>query len=127
MAASDVVLRGLAFPFRRDATDLAVASSVAQVEQNIATVLTTPCGTLPWRPDFGSHLHRLRHSNSAATSGIAENFTQRALKRWVPYVRLVRATVTIEGTALRLRVVYRIVSGPLAQAEPIEQSVTITT
>lgn len=122
---ADILLRGLAFPFVREATDFAVAESIDQVQQDIAMALTTPRGTLPWRPDFGSGLHRLRHSNSQAAAGIASNFVARCLERWVPYVRLAGTTVTIEGTALRLTITYRIVTGPLAQNEAIKQSVTV--
>lgn len=123
---TDILLRGLAFPFTREATDFAVAESVDQVQQDIAMALTTPRGTLPWRPDFGSDLHRLRHSNSQAAAGIASNFVARCLERWVPYVRLQATSVSIEGGALRLNVVYRIVTGPLAQNEAIKQSVTVS-
>ena len=123
---ADILLRGLAFPFTREATDFAVAESVDQVQQNIAMVLTTPRGTLPWRPDFGSDLHRLRHSNSSAATAIAKTFVSRALERWVPYVRLQSTSVSIEGGALRLNVVYRIVTGPLAANEAVKQSVTVS-
>ena len=123
---TDILLRGLAFPFVREATDFAVAESVDQVQQDIAMALTTPRGTLPWRPDFGSDLHRLRHSNSQAAAGIASNFVVSCLERWVPYVRVTSTKVEIEGTALRLSISYRIVTGPLAQVESIKQSVTIS-
>jgi phage baseplate assembly protein W len=122
----DIVLRGLAVPFRREATDFAVAESVEQVQQDIAMALTTPRGTLPMRPDFGSDLHRLRHSNSQAAVGIATNFVARCLERWVPYVRLQSTSVSVESGEMRLTVVYRIVAGPLAQSEAVKQSVTIS-
>lgn len=122
---ADIILRGLAFPLRREATDFAVAESVEQVMQDVANVLGTPRGTHPWRPDFGSDLHRLLHSNSSAATAIAQQFVSRALERWVPYVRLQRATATANAGVLTIAVTYRIVKGAAARAEAVAQSITI--
>lgn len=122
---ADVVLRGLGFPFHRDATDLTVVESVEQVLQNIANVLTTPKGTLPWRPDFGSELHRLRHANVESIGPIAQQFVAQALKRWVPYIRLQGVKAEVVETALRLTISYKIISGSAARTESVEQAVTV--
>jgi phage baseplate assembly protein W len=125
MADTDTLLRGLAFPFRRDATDFATAEGAAQVIQNVANVLATPRGTHPWRPDFGSDLHRLIHSNSVAATAIAQQFVARALERWVPTVRLQRVSVSVAAGLLRVSVTYRIVKGIAASADVISQTLTI--
>lgn len=122
---SETILRGLASPFHREATDFAQAESVDLIRQNIATVLTTPRGTLPWRPDFGSDLHKLRHSKLSAPQLVAQEYVGRALQRWVPYVRLQRVTASQVGAVLRIMVAYKIVSGVAARNETVEQAVTL--
>ena len=122
---TEVVLRGLAHPFYREATDFARAESVALIKQNIATVLTTPKGTLPWRPEFGSELHRLRHSNVSNPAAVAQAYVGRALERWVPYVRVQRVSAARTGGTLSILVAYQIVSGVAARNETVEQAITL--
>jgi len=83
-------MSNLAFPFRRDATDLAAVTDtdllLAQAEQVLGTEADSPKGTgeLPWRTSFGSVLHLLRHRpNDAALAELARVHSRDALTRWV--------------------------------------------
>lgn len=122
---ADIILRGLGYPFHRDATDFVYADSVEKVKQNVANVLATPKGAFPWRPEFGSDLHRLRHANVSVPNQVAQEYVARALARWVPYVRLIRVSAEKVGATLRLNVTYKVVSGPAALGEPVKQAITI--
>ena len=89
---------GLLTPFRRDQkSDFAHGADEALVRSCVAQVLGTECsmddgsasGELPWRPEFGSVLYRLRQRpNDETTRQLAKFFVADALRRWEPRVRL---------------------------------------
>lgn len=116
---------GLLSPFQRDAkNDFAHGGGVRLVQSAVEQVLGTVCssettqGELPWRPEFGSLIHRLRHSNNDdILADLARVHSVDALARWEPRVRVRK--VTIERAPLSgpytlnaqiVRVHYRIVS-----------------
>lgn len=112
--------RGLLRPFRRDQkNDLATATGEALVKACLVQVLGTKAdsavssGELPWRTDFGSRLHLLRHQNN--TDGMLELaavMVQEAA-RWEPRVRARAFKLEEHGDtnprALYLRVRYALV------------------
>lgn len=110
---------GLLRPLQRDAkNDFASGTGVELVGACVGQVLGTRAtsaggaGELPWRPEFGSRLHLLRHKNNRADLGaLALVMVGEALRRWEPRARATRAEVLPSGSAreLRLRVVYDIV------------------
>jgi phage baseplate assembly protein W len=96
-AASVIFLgRGLLRPFVRDEkNDFANGSGADLVRAAVGQVLGTrtstaqTIGELPWRPEFGSLLHTLRHSNNNdMLTQIAKGFVVDALRRWEPRVRV---------------------------------------
>lgn len=87
---------GLIRPFRRDEkSDFANASGADLVKSAVGLILGTRAtsaqiaGELPWRPEFGSLLPTLRHSNNDdELQQIAQAFVVDALSRWEPRVRV---------------------------------------
>ena len=95
----------LATPFQRDRQrDFARASGEALLRAKVAQVLLT-AGELPWRPEFGAGLDRLRHRrNDAVLQELARVAVVDALARWLPSVAVDEVRVTGEGERLRLHV-----------------------
>lgn len=108
---------GLLRPFRRnDYGDFAADGGTALVRAAVGLVLGTTCnsnttfGELPWRPEFGSLMERLRlRNNDDELKKLARNFVIEALARWVPSVTVTEAEV-VEGrrNTLYLKVGYEI-------------------
>jgi len=85
---------GLLRPLRRDQkADFAAAggeqlirSAVGQILGTVGSSDATP-GELPWRTDFGSLLHRLRHQkNDSVLQELARVYVVEALKQWEPRI-----------------------------------------
>jgi hypothetical protein len=108
---------GLLRPFRRDqkadfaagGAEQLIRSAVGQILGTIGASDTTP-GELPWRTEFGSLLHRLRHQkNDTVLQELARVYIVGALKRWEPRVVVTSVQVTRERRdgenvlAIRLR------------------------
>lgn len=94
---ASVIGYGLTTPFQRGPADFAAATDVAQVQSMVSQVLgcaassATTHGELPWRPEFGSLTHHLRHRpNNATTAELARVHVADALAIWLPQVRLKR-------------------------------------
>jgi len=92
---------GLLRPLRRDQkADFAagggeqlIRSAVGQILGTIGSSDATP-GELPWRTEFGSLLHRLRHQkNDSVLQELGRVYVVDALKRWEP--RIVATAVQI--------------------------------
>lgn len=80
---------GLQTPFRRDRRDFAASDGDPHVVAKIGQVLSTPLGSLAWRTDFGSNLHRLLHADpDVDITAIARSYTADALSRWIPALRI---------------------------------------
>lgn len=78
-----------------------VAQGIADVDQCIKIILTTPKGSDPLRPTFGADLWRYIDSPiTVAVPSIVREVTA-AISMWEPRVTLISATVTpaIDGTA----------------------------
>lgn len=111
--------QGLLRPFRRDqksdfANDSGVELVVACVGQILGTRASSPSspGELPWRTDFGSKLHLLRHANhSDVNEALASVYAQDAITAWEP--RVASLAVTIEDTGdprvLQVRIRFNVV------------------
>lgn len=92
---------GPTFPFARDGRgDWTTGSGVEAIESAIRQILgvkgasANTQGELPWRTEFGSQLHRLRHSNNnAALEDIARVFVIEAIRRYERRINLTQATV----------------------------------
>jgi phage baseplate assembly protein W len=134
----DFIGRGLSIPFRRDKQkDFAAASGETLVRSAVAQVLGTvgasdfTQGELPWRTEFGSLLHLLRHQkNDVALREMAKVYVQDALRRWEPRIMVTRLDaerLDDSSLALRLRynVIQRNVPGNQVLLEGIEQTIAL--
>ena len=134
-------LRGLLRPFRRDRkADFAAGSGEALIRSAVGQILGTMAaseftpGELPWRTEFGSGLHLLRHQkNDALLQELARIHVVDALKRWEPRIRLTSVQITRERdrgeNVLAIRVRYAIVARGSAAGgvivENVEQTVVV--
>jgi phage baseplate assembly protein W len=89
---------------------------------------------LPFRTEFGSLLHLLRHHrNDATLQELARVYVVDALKRWEPRVQVTRVQVTRErdrgenvlAIRLRYRIIDRNTPGNNVIVEGIEQVVLV--
>jgi phage baseplate assembly protein W len=113
---------GLTRPFKRDgrADFLAaggeplIRSAVGQILGTIGASDVTP-GEVPWRTEFGSLLHRLRHQkNDSVLQELARVYAVDALKRWEPRIVVTAVTVRRERgdgeNVLAIRIRYAVIS-----------------
>ncbi len=137
----DFIGRGLSIPFRRDrARDWASANGEELVRSAVAQVLGTvgasdfTQGELPWRTEFGSLLHLLRHQkNDVALREMAKVYVQDALRRWEPRIMVTRLDAErledSEGSKLVLRLRYNVIQrnvpGNQVLLEGIEQTIAL--
>lgn len=119
--------RGIDTPFRRGANDFASSEGIDHIRSLVANVIGTRSqadiggesqisGELPWRTDFGSLLHLLRHKNNTVlVAELARVHVADALARWVPQVRFREVETSIgndlngEPTVLHMRVRYDVI------------------
>jgi len=95
---------GLLRPFRRDLkADFAADGGERLVRSAVGQILGTMAssdftqGELPWRTEFGSLLHLLRHRrNDAVLQELARVYVVDALKRWEPRVVVSSVQMTRE-------------------------------
>lgn len=113
---------GLVRPFRRDGRadflaaggEPVIRSAVGQVLGTIGASDVTP-GEIPWRTEFGSLLHRLRHQkNDSVLQELARVYVVDALKRWEPRIVVTAVTVGREqqdgDNVLAIRIRYDVIS-----------------
>jgi phage baseplate assembly protein W len=113
---------GLLRPFRRDLkADFAATGGAAVVQSAVGQVLGTvgasdfTQGELPWRTEFGSLLHLLRHQkNDVVLQELARVYVVDALKRWEPRVLVTSVDVAREQqdgeNVLAIRLRYNVIS-----------------
>ena len=132
---------GILRPLRRDKkNDFATAGGEALVRSAVGQILGTMAssdftqGELPWRTEFGSLIHLLRHQkNDAVLQELARVHVADALKRWEPRVQLTSVQVSRERdrgeNVLALRIRYNIISanvpGNNVILAGVEQVVTV--
>lgn len=110
-AASDPLGNGLIRPFRRSQrNDFLTGFGVPEVLSGVGQVLGTPLGTLPWRPDFGCDLDKLRHKkNGPTTPDLARLFVENALRQWEPRAQLTSVEILASApNVISLRATVRI-------------------
>ena len=119
--ANELLGFGAIRPFRRDGkSDFAAAGGEAAVRSAVGQVLGTMAasdftqGELPFRTEFGSLLHLLKHQkNDAVLQELARVHVVDALKRWEPRVRVTSVQVTRERqngeNVLSIRVRYDVI------------------
>jgi hypothetical protein len=119
--ANELLGFGAIRPFRRDGkSDFAAAGGEAAVRSAVGQILGTMAasdftqGELPFRTEFGSLLHLLKHQkNDAVLQELARVHVVDALKRWEPRVRVTSVQVTRERqngeNVLSIRVRYDVI------------------
>lgn len=132
---------GLLTPFRRDQKgDFAAGGEVALVLACAAQVLGTECSTpgaegeLPWRPEFGSRLHLLRHRNidDPVTRHLARAYAAEALEQWEPRFRLKDVRLSAHRSAagyvdaLKISVVGDVVQSNVTDNQVVVREALIT-
>ena len=112
---------GLLRPFRRDQkADFAAAGGEQLIRNAVGQILGTlgssdfTQGEVPWRTEFGSLLHVLRHQkNDLILQELARVYIVDALKRWEPRVVVTAVQVARKQQAgenvLAIRVGYDVV------------------
>lgn len=133
---------GLLIPFRREASDFANGGGIDHLQSMIEAVLGTRAGSeytegeLPWRSEFGSLLHFLRHKNNTdILHELARVYVADALARWIPQIRLKDVFASKETgeegeeNVLLLRIVYDVVgvrqTGNSVLIPNVSQSITL--
>lgn len=117
--------KGITRPFRRVNGDFAFAEGEANVKACVGQILGTRAavtgtgaqGEVPWRTDFGSKIHLLRHApNNETRRELARAYVIEALKQWEPRI-IVRdvfaeaiATNAGSGRAILLRVLFNLIT-----------------
>lgn len=111
---------GLVAPFQRDANnDFKAAQDLENIKSCVSQILATKCssqtsqGELPWRSEFGSLLHTLRHRNQTVVmKELAKHFVRDALARWEPRVQVVGVAILADPEQPRvlfMRVVFHVI------------------
>ncbi|HGJ8963882.1 baseplate protein [Pseudomonas aeruginosa] len=88
-----------------------VVQGLRDIDQSIRIILTTPRGSDPHRPDFGSNLHLYIDWPHDRVTPYLVRETVEAIRRWETRVAVVQVQVLIEGAHLTLRVVWRVADG----------------
>ncbi len=121
-AAQEFLGFGLLRPFRRDLkADFAADGGERLIRSAVGEILGTMAGSdftqgeVPWRTEFGSLLHLLRHQkNDAVLQELARVYVVDALKRWEPRVIVTSVKVTRETqdgeNILAIRLRYNVIS-----------------
>lgn len=126
MASPAFLGRGLIRPLRRNQNgDFASAEGAELVRSCVGQIVGTRCSTpggaqqgeLPWRTEFGSLIHLLRHApNNTVRRGLAQSYVTDALKAWEPRIVLRSVDVSAPTTAagplreMRISVVFNLIN-----------------
>lgn len=136
----DIFGFGLLAPFRRASADFGNAGGITHLQSMIGQVLGTMGGSdytegeLPWRTEFGSLLHFLRHKqNDEVLSELARVYVAQALARWIPQILILEVRTekkdsdSASENVLEIRIKYRVKSlnqiGNEVLSRPLSQSV----
>lgn len=106
---------GLLFPLRREHNDFSAGTGTPLLRSAVRKVLGTKAagfggrsaGTYPWRLNFGSFIHLLRHSNFRGIEGdLGIVYCSEALRTWEQRVDAVpeRTEMKRDDRAMRIRV-----------------------
>src|SRR5688572_16058400 len=98
----DFLGRGLIAPLRRvGPADYLVASGVPLIRACLQMIIETRQGELPWNPDFGLSIDKLRNKpNTEDLAALVAADIEAAIRRWEPRVDLLKVTVKRTGETL---------------------------
>lgn len=119
-----LMTRGVVSGFRRASNDIQTATGLDVIKNNMKQILGVRSGTqytvgeLPWRTEFGSQLHVIRHQNNGIVAQeLARIHVVGAITRWAPRVLIKDVKITKEvgpsknlgeRPVMRIHVVYDI-------------------
>lgn len=87
------------------------------IDQAIRIILTTPRGSDPHRPEFGSELHNyIDWPVNRVTPHLVREAVD-AIRLWEPRVTVVQVLTEIDSSHITLRVKWRVANGVLQQTE----------
>ena len=94
-----------------------VVEGLRDIDQAIRIILTTPLGSDPHRPDFGSDIDRYIDwpTNRVVPHLVRE--AVEAIRRWEPRVTVVQVLTEIDASHITLRVQWRVADGVTQQTE----------
>ena len=94
-----------------------VVEGLRDIDQAIRIILTTPRGSDPHRPEFGSDIHLYI---DWPTSRVVQHLVREAveaIRRWETRVTLVQVLAEIEEERITLRVQWKVADGVIQQTE----------
>lgn len=88
----------------------AVVEGVADIDQAIRIILSTPRGSVPHRPEFGSELHRyIDHPTNRVVPHLVRESVE-AIRRWEPRIDVLNVTASIEAEQVMVKVRWQALS-----------------
>lgn len=130
-----ILRRGILLPFQRDRkNDFANGVGEDLIVSNALLVLSTRAsdgripGEIPWRQNFGTLLHKIRHQNAKPVIFYqARAYVVDGLARWEPRVRVVAFDLKAEQRRFICRTTVRIIESERFGRANEEQTFTIET
>ena len=108
----DFLGRGLITPLRRlGPADFSSGAGILLVRSCIRQIISTRRGELPWKPQFGTLVDRMRHkiNNEALETAVASDLME-AITAWEPRVNQVSIAVKRSGNMLVATIDWAIIS-----------------
>ena len=94
-----------------------VVEGLRDIDQAIRIILTTPRGSDPHRPEFGSDIHLyIDWPTSRVVPHLVREAVE-AIRRWEARVTLVQVLAEIEEERITLRVQWKVADGVIQQTE----------
>jgi phage baseplate assembly protein W len=94
-----------------------VVEGLRDIDQAIRIILTTPRGSDPHRPEFGSDIHLyIDWPTSRVVPHLVREAVE-AIRRWETRVTLVQVLAEIEEERITLRVQWKVADGVIQQTE----------
>ena len=88
-----------------------IVTAEADIHQCLRTILRTPKGSDPHRPEFGSNIHLyIDHPTNQAIPHLVREAVE-SIRRWEPRCTLVRVTPRIDAAHITLRIIWRLADG----------------
>lgn len=88
-----------------------VVQGLRDIDQAIRIILTTPKGSDPHRPEFGSDLHLYIDWPTDQVTPYLVRETIEAIRRWEARVSVVRVDVQLDAENITLRAIWRVADG----------------
>lgn len=98
-------------------TEGQVVEGLRDIDQAIRLILTTPLGSDPHRPDFGSALHLYIDWPVNRVTPYLVRESVDAIRKWEPRAEVVQVRTQIDGSHITLRVQWRVARGVIQSTE----------